>query len=89
MREKKERKSTATIRKAFKHGESSQKMMSFKVDLENWEAMEGEVNKGRLINNLLREHYSGKGEEVSQRVKAVMTTMEELQARMQLVLELV
>lgn len=54
---KTERKSTATVRKAFKHGQKTQKMMSFRVDYEVWEMLENEENKGRLINELLKEHY--------------------------------
>lgn len=32
-------------------------MMSFKIDLDLVERLKAEVNKGRLINNLLRDHY--------------------------------
>ena len=54
----KERKSTATIRKAFKRSDGrSQKMMSFRVDSDLMERLNQEPNKGRLINNLLREHF--------------------------------
>lgn len=51
------RESRATIRKASKHGVTTQKMMSFKVDLEVWEKLTSEANKGRLINELLKQHY--------------------------------
>ena len=50
-------KSVATIRKACKKGQRTQKMMSFKADIDVLEAMANEVNKGRLINELLRKHY--------------------------------
>lgn len=46
------------VRKAFKHGTITTKMMSFKVDLDIFEYLKNEKNKGRLINNLLREYYA-------------------------------
>lgn len=46
------------VRKEFKHGSVTQKMMSFKVDLDILGFLNNEKNKGRLINNLLREYYS-------------------------------
>lgn len=51
------RKSTATIRKASKKGEVTQKMVSFRLDADLLELLQQEQNKGRLINNLLRKHY--------------------------------
>lgn len=45
------------VRKAYTWGGITQKMMSFKIDLDLWERLKGEANKGRLINNLLRQHY--------------------------------
>ena len=48
-------------RKAYKWGQRTQKMMSFKIDLDLVERLKDEANKGRLINNLLRNHY-GMGE---------------------------
>lgn len=59
---RKERKSTATIRKGGKHGQVTQKMMSFRIDAENVEKLEAEPNKGRLINKLLQEHYASQQE---------------------------
>lgn len=56
-KKRKERKSTASIRKASRHGEHTQKMMSFRIDEVNAEKLAREPNKGRLINNLLAEHY--------------------------------
>lgn len=44
-------------RKAFKWGERTQKMMSFKVDLDLVQHLQGVKNKGRLINNLLRDFF--------------------------------
>lgn len=44
-------------RKAFKWGERTQKMMSFKVDLDLVKHLQGVKNKGRLINNLLRDYF--------------------------------
>lgn len=57
-KEKKKRASTATIRKAQTWGIKTQRMMSFKIDLDLWEMMKNEKNKGGLINQLLREHYT-------------------------------
>lgn len=37
-----------------KKGVTTQKMMSFRVDYENWEWLETKVNKGRYINELIR-----------------------------------
>lgn len=56
-KKRKERKSTATIRKASKKGEVTQKMMSFRVDADVARALEGTPNKGRLLNELVRKHY--------------------------------
>lgn len=56
-KEKKERKSTATIRKACKLGVRTQKMVTFRLDIELEERLNQERNKGRLINNLLKEHF--------------------------------
>lgn len=53
----KKRKSTATVRKASTHGVTTQKMVTFKCDLENVERLKQVVNKGRLINELLDEHF--------------------------------
>lgn len=60
--ENKKTKSKATIRRASKHGETRTKMMTFKVDIELLEYLDKEPNKGRLINNLLRQHYNIKEE---------------------------
>ena len=56
-KKKAQRRSTASVRKASKHGETTQKMMCFKVDLDVWAHLQQEANKGRLINKLLAEHY--------------------------------
>lgn len=48
MEEKKER-----IRKERQRGTVTQKMMSFRVDIENAEYLEQFQNKGRYINDLL------------------------------------
>ena len=55
--ERKQRKSTAIIRKAGVRGIRTQKAMTFLIDLENVERLQGEKNKGRLINDLIRKHY--------------------------------
>ncbi len=47
------------VRKAYApKGEKSQKMMTFRVDLEVWDMLEHVPNKGRLINDLVREWFS-------------------------------
>lgn len=56
-KKKKERASVAKLRKPSKRGETSQKMMSFRVDNDILEHLQFESNKGRLINELLRKHY--------------------------------
>lgn len=48
--EKKER----TRRRYAKRGETSQKMMSFRLDQENEYWLSSFPNKGRYINNLIR-----------------------------------
>lgn len=57
MEETKKRPSTATQRKSFIRGKVTQKPMTFKIDLDNWERLQVEVNKGRVINEAIREHY--------------------------------
>lgn len=52
-----EKETKERLRKAYKRGTITQKMMSFKIDLDIVERLQQEQNKGRLINNLLREHY--------------------------------
>lgn len=44
-------------RKESKWGEVTQKMMSFKLDLDLLEKLKTVPNKGRLINKLLREYF--------------------------------
>lgn len=56
-KKKKRRPSTATVRKGCERGIRTQKMVSFRCDLEVKEQLEGVQNKGRLINDLLREHF--------------------------------
>lgn len=48
--EKKER-----IRKEWKRGVQTQKMMSFRIDNDNAQWLESKPNKGRTINNLIAE----------------------------------
>lgn len=45
------------MRKEYQHGKVTQKMLSFKIDLDILTRLKQEANKGRLINNLLRDHY--------------------------------
>lgn len=54
---KAKRKSMATVKKTFIWGQVTQKMMSFRIDLELAVRLNQEPNKGRLINELLRKHY--------------------------------
>ncbi|MBQ4205191.1 MAG: hypothetical protein II662_00855 [Bacteroidales bacterium] len=58
---KKKRASTATIRKAFEKGVRTQKPMTFRLDSDLDEKLGQEANKGRLINDLLREHFKKLG----------------------------
>lgn len=44
-------------RKKSKWGAITQKMLSFRVDLDVLEMLNKEPKKGRVINNLLRAHY--------------------------------
>lgn len=37
-----------------KNGERTQKLMAFRIDLGNWEWLQGISNKGRLINDLIK-----------------------------------
>ena len=53
-----EKETKERLRKASRRGTITQKMMSFKIDLNIVERLQQEQNKGRLINNLLREHYN-------------------------------
>lgn len=51
---KKEKEEKARVRKAYAaRGETSQKMVTFRCDLENIEWLESKVNKGRYINDLI------------------------------------
>ena len=49
-----EEKQERTRRKYAKRGETSQKMMSFRLDQENEYWLSTFPNKGRYINNLIR-----------------------------------
>jgi hypothetical protein len=44
-------------KKKWSWGKVTQKMCSFKIDLDIVERLKSEANKGRLINNLLRDYY--------------------------------
>lgn len=41
------------VRKAWKRGEVTQKLMAFRLDLENIEYLNTKANKGRYINELI------------------------------------
>lgn len=58
---KKKRASTASIRKAFEKGVRTQKMMTFRLDSDLETMLKQESNKGRIINDLLREHFKKLG----------------------------
>ena len=47
-------------RKAWKHGERTQKMMSFRLDADLVAYLGAWANKGRLINELLRQAMQGR-----------------------------
>lgn len=47
-------------RKAWKHGERTQKMMSFRLDADLVAYLGAWANKGRLINELLRHAMQGR-----------------------------
>ena len=50
----KENQNPERVRKArSKNGERGQKMMSFRVDVDNLEWLESQPNKGRYINELI------------------------------------
>lgn len=44
-------------KRGYHRGEHTTKMMSFKIDTDLYKRLQNESNKGRLINNLLRNHY--------------------------------
>lgn len=45
------------VRKEYSRHGVSQKMMTFRVDLDVFEMLEHAANKGRLINDAVRELY--------------------------------
>lgn len=50
------------VRKHYaKRGESGQKMVTFRLDLENEEWLQQQPNKGRYINNLIAADRSKQG----------------------------
>lgn len=55
-----EKKDNARVRKGGKHGEITQKMMSFRIDNDLLDYLGRWANKGRLINELLRCAKRGK-----------------------------
>lgn len=54
---KKKRPSVAEVRKSFIRGKVTQRPLNFKCDLDNFEKLKGVKNKGRLINELLRNYF--------------------------------
>ena len=54
MRQTKEEEPKERVRREYAaKGSRSQKMMTFRIDLENVEFLERQVNKGRFLNDLL------------------------------------
>lgn len=52
------------VRKQYvKKGERGQKMVTFRLDLENEEWLQQQSNKGRYINNLIAADRSKQGEQ--------------------------
>lgn len=52
------------VRKQYaKNGERGQKMVTFRLDLENEEWLQQQSNKGRYINNLIAADRSKQGEQ--------------------------
>lgn len=62
MKKEKERQRKADI----KHGETTQKMMSFRLDNDLVESLKSVANKGRLINELIREWKASKNVDESE-----------------------
>ena len=46
-------------KEGIKRGTRTQRMMSFRVDEDCWEYLQQQPNKGRFINDLIRDHQSG------------------------------
>lgn len=63
MKEKEEKKERQ--RKVFKHGTTTQKLMSFRCDLDVMELLEKVSNKGRTINNAIREYLAARNRDES------------------------
>lgn len=57
VKAKRKRPSVASIRKPNIRHIVTQRPMSFKVDNDNFERLQGVKNKGRLINDLLRNYF--------------------------------
>lgn len=57
VKAKRKRPSVASIRKPNIRHIVTQRPMSFKVDNDNFEKLQGVKNKGRLINDLLRNYF--------------------------------
>lgn len=56
MKPKKEQEPKERVRKEYSaDGTRGQKMMAFRLDLENIEYLNTKLNKGRFINNLIAE----------------------------------
>ena len=50
---KKEQNPTERVRKEYQHGQTTQKMMTFRCDNDNLEWLQSKPNKGRYINELI------------------------------------
>ena len=63
MKEKEEKKERQ--RNAFKHGITTQKLMCFRCDFDVMELLEKVSNKGRTINNAIREYLAARNRDES------------------------
>lgn len=50
---KKQQEPTERVRKEYQHGQTTQKMMTFRCDNDNIEWLQSKPNKGRYINELI------------------------------------
>lgn len=54
------------IRKVYSKDGRGQKAMCFRIDLENKELLQTVANKGKLVNDLLREYFAASNKDESQ-----------------------
>lgn len=58
---KKEQNPTERVRKEYQHGQTTQKMMTFRCDNENLVWLQSKPNKGRYINELIARDRTASG----------------------------